>query len=68
MSEVSDIGEQAGEPEQAQEPGSQEPSALESQDQAEQVRTKLWDRDTGTLRRASRTVLIALLKGPYVSA
>lgn len=34
----------------------------------EQVSTRLWDRDTGTLRSGSRTVLAALIKGPYVSA
>lgn len=34
----------------------------------EQVSTRLWERDTGTLRSASRTVLAALIKGPYVSA
>ena len=33
-----------------------------------QARTRLWDRDTGTLRTASRTVLASLIKGPYVSA
>lgn len=28
----------------------------------------LWDRDAGTLREASRRALVALIKGPYVSA
>src|SRR5690625_4524813 len=36
--------------------------------QAESTPARLWDRDTGTLRKASRTVLTALIKGPYVSA
>lgn len=35
---------------------------------ADEARARLWERDTGTLRSSSRTVLAALVKGPYISA
>lgn len=37
-------------------------------DDSQSTGIRLWDRDTGTLRKASRTALSALIKGPYISA
>lgn len=43
-------------------------AAQNQQDPPDDAPAKLWERDTGTLRKASRVVLAALLKGPYISA
>lgn len=49
-------------------PGQAAAPEADAAEPGEQVRARLWDRDTGTLRSSSRAVLAALVKGPYISA